>query len=163
MRVRLTAIFFLAFALGGPVYGQDVAAAKRAELERLLALTGALNIGQQMSTAMVQQITNMLRASNPDLSPRAIQVLQEEVNGVIGDNMGAFKELMILVYDRHYTLDDVRGLNQFYASDLGRKVTGTLPAIVQESMMAGQKWGQSLGPEIQRRIQARFRKEKIDT
>ena len=36
-----------------------------------------------------------------------------------------------------------------------------MPQLVQESMLAGQRWGQSLGPLIENRIKQRFKEEGI--
>jgi uncharacterized protein len=160
-RSSIACLLFLAVAAAGPAYGQDVDAAKRAEIEKLLALTGALKLAQQMSSMMVAQLTNVLRASHPDLPQKALDVLPEEVNAVISDNIPVFKEMVIHIYAQHYTVEDLQGLNQFYSSKLGRKVLDNLPVVMQESVAAGQRWGASLGPEIGRRVQARFRKEDI--
>lgn len=134
---------------------------KREQIEKLLSTTGALNIGRQMSAFMVAQLANVLRATHPNVPQKAIDVLPEEVNAVIAGNMAGFKEITIHIYDKYFSLDELRGLNAFYATELGRKLISTLPAITQESMAAGQKWGESLGPEIGRRINERLTKEKI--
>lgn len=144
-----------------PAYGKEISRDKRVEIEKLLEVTGALKIGQQFSASMVNQLAQVLRSSNPNLPKRAIEVLPEEVNAVMDSNMAGFKELLIQVYDRHYTLEDLKGLNQFYSTPLGRKVISTLPAVMQDSMAAGQKFGESLGPEIGRRLEARYKKEGI--
>jgi uncharacterized protein len=140
---------------------QDIPPEKRAAIDKLLDLTGAVQLGQQLSSAMVTQLSNSLRATHANIPKKALDVLPEVVNGVVAENIGGFREIIIRVYDEHLTLEDVNGLTQFYSTDLGRKVIKILPGILQESMVAGQKWGQSLAPEIARRIQARFQKEGI--
>ncbi len=139
----------------------EIAPDKRAEIDRLLEVTGALQLSKQFSSFTVTQLTNALRAQHADVPQKALDVLPEEVNAVIAENMDSFKEMVVRIYDEHLSLEDLKGLNQFYSTDLGRKVIKVLPSLAQESMLAGQKWGQALGPEIARRIQARFQKEKI--
>jgi uncharacterized protein len=141
--------------------GHDISPEKRAAIEKLLELTGALKLGQQFSSAMVTQMTNALRTAHANIPQRALDILPEVVNSVVAEHIGEFKEKVIQVYDEHLTLQDVEGLNQFYSTDLGRKVVRTLPSLMQDSMAAGQQWGQTLGPEIAQRIQARFHKEGI--
>lgn len=140
---------------------KEISPEKRAAIEKLLEVTGVLELGQRFSSVIVAQMTETLRATHADIPPKALDILPEVVNGVIAENIGTFKETVVHIYDEHYTLEDVKGLNQFYSTDLGRKVIRTLPGLMQESMVAGQKWGQALGPEIGRRIQARFKKEGI--
>lgn len=155
-------ILFLILIAGTQVSAADtVPPEKRAEIEKLLELTGALKLGQQLSAAMVTNFSNSLKASHPNIPQKALDVLPEEVNAVLNENLDSFKELIILIYDRHYSLQDVQGLNQFYASELGRKVIQTMPLMMQESISAGQKWGQMLGPEVARRVEARFKKDGV--
>lgn len=141
--------------------GPQIPAQKRAEIEKLLKVTGTLELSQRLSTVMVAQLTSVLRAAHPNIPQKALDALPEVVNGVIAEHMGAFKESVVQIYDEHLTLEELKGLNQFYATDLGRRVLKVLPAIVQESMVAGQKWGQSLGPEIAQRLRERFQKENV--
>lgn len=141
--------------------GQQIPPEKRAEIEKLLEVTGALKLGQQFSAAMVTQLTNTLRAAHSNIPQKALDILPEVVNGVVADNIGTLKEVMIHIYDEHFTLEDVKGINQFYATDLGRKLIKTLPDVLQEGFAAGRQWGQALGPEIVQRVQARFQKENI--
>jgi len=135
---------------------------KRADIHRLLEITGALDIGKQMSVAVNTQMAQALKASRPDLPPRLFVVMEEEINGVIDDNLANFAALVAPVYDKHYTHDEIKGLIEFYETELGKKTIQVLPALVQESIQLGQQWGQGLGPEIQRRVVERFKIEGID-
>jgi uncharacterized protein len=163
----MTMIRFLALALaallccGGTVCAQEVDPGKQAEIEKLLQTTGAMRLGQQFSAVMVAQLTHILRSTHANVPQKALDVLPEEVNGVIADHMPQLRQLMVRIYDRHFSVEELKGLNQFYATELGRKVIATLPLVLRESMAAGQQWGQALGPEIERRVKARFEKEKI--
>lgn len=144
-----------------PASNQDVSAEKKAEIEKLLQTTNALHLGQQFSAAITAQLSNTLRAKHANVPQKVLDVLPQEVNAVISENIPVLKEIMVNIYAQHFTLDELKGLNQFYSTDLGRKLISTLPSALQESMAAGQKWGQTLAPEIGRRIQARFKKEAI--
>jgi len=164
MKVRLSLALFallLSISTNGLAADQQIAPEKRAEIEKLLELTGSLKLGQQFASVIVTQMTNVLRQTHPDVSQKALDLLPGIVNGVIADNMGSPKEMTIHIYDEHLTLEDVKGLNQFYSSDLGRKVIKVLPVVLAESLAAGEKWGQALGPEVARRIRERFQKENI--
>lgn len=164
MKARFVLLFsavLLATAALGPASAQEISAAKKTEIDKLLQLTHALQLGQQMSSAIVKQITNQLHVTRPDIPQKALDVIPEEVDSIIAENMPAFKKIVIGIYARHFTLKDLKGLNRFYSSDLGRKVVGQMPAVLQESVLAGQQWGRSLAPEIQRRLRARFKQENV--
>lgn len=141
---------------------QDIPADKRADIERLLAMTQAQAIAQQMSQAMVAQMTGMVRASNPDVPSRVLDVLSEAIDAVIEENMASLMTQMTTVYDDNFTHDDILALLEFYSSDIGRKFVAAQPAIARQSMAIGQTWGQSLGPQIQQRIQQRLQQEGFE-
>ena len=164
MKMRLSFVLLavlLSISVNALADGQQVSPEKRAEIEKMLEITGALKLGQQFSSAMIAQMTSNLRAAHANVPQKALDILPEVVNGVVAENIGSLKEAIIQIYDEHLTLEDVKGLNQFYSSPLGHKVITILPGVLTESITAGQKWGQALGPEIARRIQARFQKEDI--
>lgn len=59
-----------------------------------------------------------------------------------------FIDMVAAAYDRHFTIDELRQLDAFYATTLGRKLLKEQPALLQESMLAGQQWGQRIGAAV---------------
>jgi uncharacterized protein len=157
-----TAALVLLIACATPALAEELTAEKRADIEELLQMTGALAIGRQLSGAVVQQMTQLLRKARPDIPQRVLDVLPEEIDGVIQDNTAAFKEMMIPLYHKYFTGAEVKEMIRFYSTPLGKKTIETMPALLNESFEIGQKWGQSLGPTIHARIQARLREEGYD-
>lgn len=160
-RSLLICVVFLSFSVTVVADGQEVPPEKRAAIEKLLEITGAMKLGQQFSSAMVTQFATTLRATHPNIPQKALDALSEVVNGAVAENLPGLQETLVHIYDKNLTLQDVEGLTQFYSTDLGRKVIQTLPNILQQSIAAGQKWGQALGPEIADRLRARLQKEGI--
>jgi len=145
----------------GNALAQEVSSEKRAEIERLLEVTGALAIGQQMSGFFSNHLAQLIRKENPGAPQHVIDAIPQEVNAVVAESLPLFKEMVIPLYDKYLTLEDVRGLNAFYTTALGKKTISVMPALVQESMSIGAQWGQAMEPRIAQRIRARFRKENI--
>ena len=54
---------------------------------------------------------------------------------------------IIPIYDKYYTIEDLKAVNAFYETPAGQKVLSTLPQIMQESMKVGQEWGQKMGKQ----------------
>jgi hypothetical protein len=158
----IVAVFLIALLAAPYSSAETISAEKRADIEQLLEMTGALEIGKQMSDAVVAQMSQAIMASHPDLPPKIFDILNEEVSGLIGENLPNFVALVTPVYDKHYTDEEIKGLIRFYQTDLGKKTIQVLPVLMQESMMIGQQWGQALAPEIQKRIMERFKAEGID-
>ena len=96
------------------------------ELEKLLELTGALQLGAAILCCHdVTQMINALRSAHTNVPKKALDILPEVVNGVVAEHIESLKEAILHIYDEHLTLEDVRGLNQFYSTELGRKVVKT--------------------------------------
>ena len=70
-------------------------------------------------------------------------------------DMDEFLEMVIPVYDRHFTTSELRELLRFYKTPLGRQLVAKLPLIMEESSRAGQEWGAKLGEEVGRDLVAR--------
>jgi hypothetical protein len=53
--------------------------------------------------------------------------------------------LLVPIYATHLTRDEIEQLIRFYESPVGRRLTAVQPMISQESMAAGQTWGEAVG------------------
>jgi len=54
-------------------------------------------------------------------------------------------DLLVPIYARHLTREEIEQLIRFYESPIGRRLTAVQPHISQESMVAGQTWGEAMG------------------
>jgi uncharacterized protein len=140
----------LAFVLAGALLlgaaGQAAAAEtpKQKDIRKLLLLTGSDKLGTQVLVQMLAQFKAMPQFKK--VPPKFWDDFQKEasVNDLI--------DLIVPIYDRHLSHPEVKAIIKFYESPSGRKFTSVLPAITQESMVAGQAWGQALGQKIAERM-----------
>jgi uncharacterized protein len=158
----LVAAFCMAALSAGPVFAQDLLPEKKADIQAMMELTGSLAMAQQMSDQVMLQIATAIRARNPRIPQRTLDIVREEVSGVVKDNLPSFAERAVGIYHRHFTHEDIKGLLAFYSSELGKKLLRTTPALMLESMRMGAEWGRSLQPEIERRLKKRFQEEGIE-
>jgi hypothetical protein len=56
------------------------------------------------------------------------------------------------VYAHNFTAEELREVVAFYRGPTGQKFVQKLPLITQESMLIGQRFGQSVGAEIRARM-----------
>lgn len=120
-------------------------AAKTADIVKLLELTNSADLGQQVLTGMIAN----LKTNLPDVPEAFWQELQAEINP------DALQELIIPIYDRHFTHEDIKGLIAFYETPLGQRVVRKLPVVTQESMQVGATWGESIAQKAVTRLQER--------
>src|SRR5262245_57482182 len=67
-------------------------------------------------------------------------------------------EQIAAVYARNFTADELREAVAFYRGPTGQKIVQKLPAITQESMAIGQRFGQSIASELRGRMIDELRK-----
>jgi uncharacterized protein len=147
MRALLAGVLMagLACELGAgdlPAKSEDVSTR---DTRKLLQVTGA---GQ-----MTLQVMSTLIASIKEQWPNVPEHVWAEVLGEFkGDDI---VELMIPVYQKHFTHEDVRGLLAFYESPTGRKLLEVQSQLMQESMVVGRQWGEQCFDRAWKRLRAR--------
>lgn len=162
MRTRyVLASLVLLFSFSLPVKSEELSPEKRADIERLLDMTGAMALSTQMASAVTAQLFQVIKKARPDIPAKVLDALPAEVQATFAANMDSFKEAIIPIYHKHFSASEIKEIIQFYSTDLGKKTIRLMPVLMQESMLAGQRWGQSLGPEIDRRVKARLKSEGV--
>ena len=123
--------------------------AKEAEIRKLLELTGAkknaLAFGQQLS----QYLRGMMEKSLPSGGEHNKQI-EDTLISKLMDRMGSDELIvkLIPIYDKAFSDDDLKGINRFYESPVGRKFLEQTPAVMEEASSASQTWIQQMIPEI---------------
>jgi len=133
----LSIVFFCAVAIN--VLGQTPAPPDtHAKARRLLELTGAGKLGMQMLDGLIAS-------------------WKEAIPGVPVEFWDAFRakvkaddlvEMIVPVYEKHLTPDDLDALIQFFSSPTGRRYIEKQSLILADTMKIGQAWGARLADEI---------------
>jgi hypothetical protein len=117
---------------------QGIDPAKAAEIRKMLELTGTVKLMNQMFDQMLDSFKLQNSAASADFWNR----FQKEIN------TQELVDKMIPLYDKYYTLDDLKAVNAFYASPAGQRVLASTPQIMRESMQIGQEWGRSVATRL---------------
>jgi uncharacterized protein len=163
MRTRFMMAGFIALCLmgGGPAAAQPAAAPT------------------QDALAAARELVQVARATDPLklILPSIIQALKPAVvqgrpevekdfdafAPALLDNMSArlpeFAAEIVVIYARNFTPEEMRQMTAFYRTPVGQKLLEKLPTVTQESMRAGQAWGQRIGAEVQNRMIEELRKK----
>ena len=149
-RIALVLALFVAFA--APAFSDTTPPEKRQAILELMEITGALDVGQQISTNLMAQ----LAPAFPEVPENVWAELAEALNPAEA------AQLVVPIYDRHFTLEELQGVIEFYKSDLGKRVVQKLPLITQESMAVGQQWGEQKARQLLEELAERgFQPQKI--
>lgn len=118
-----------------------------AEIRKMLAITNSVEVG----LGAAQQLLTQQRAANTDTTLNEFYALfQQEVQSSRVYRL--FENIFIKVYRTHFTLEEIRQLNEFYKTPLGKKTVTATPLILQTSQQEGGKLGQMLAMEIVQRL-----------
>jgi uncharacterized protein len=137
--VTMVVCLFLAQA----VFSQTEPTAQK--VKELIRLTGMADLGLQVKTNMIREYRTML----PHVDSTFWNDFLEEVK------VDEMVELVVPVYQKRFTSQDVDGLIKFYQSPIGKKMVAQLPEIMQECYQAGQQYGEQLGKRVAERLRSK--------
>jgi uncharacterized protein len=141
---NLLVLFLLPIIVISPCVAQTPdSQAKRADIIRLLRMTGAAKGAAQAVDLMLPS----LKQAMPQVPEQVWQEFRSEVRE---EDM---IELTYEIWNKHFSHQEIRDLIRFYQSPTGLKIIRETPTIQEESLVAGQKWGN----QIVNRILARLR------
>ena len=121
-------------------------------VEKLMELTET----SKMMDAMQGQIGQMFDGMSKQMGlseeeKPAFETYMKKVASLMEEEMNweAIKEPMINIYLKHFSEEEVKGLIEFYKSDLGKSMIQKMPLIMQESMLISQELMKDIMPKIQ--------------
>jgi len=116
------------------------------DIKKFLAINGSTAAYDMVFDQMVAQF-KMMKTEAPDEVWKAIRT------DVFDKEIKALNTLMIPIYKNHYSHDDIKAFIAFYESPAGKKLTGAMSQITQESMQLSQTWAMGLGQKINEYLQ----------
>lgn len=65
-----------------------------------------------------------------------------------------YADLLMPIYQKYFTLEDLQEINTFYKSDLGKKMAKNSPLITSEAAKKGQEIGQQIVLQVMQELSA---------
>lgn len=118
---------------------------KAAKIRELLVLTDAAGMATGALKSQAGSIKKML-----PLPPAAQDDFEKELLAAVDIN--ELTNLLIPIYGRHVSEEDLDRLLAFYRSPTGKRFIKALPLITAESREVGEKWGEGLGRKVAEKI-----------
>ncbi|HUR79224.1 MAG TPA: DUF2059 domain-containing protein [Thermoanaerobaculia bacterium] len=121
------------------VFGRSMAAAetppaKEQNVRELLVVMRAGDTGMQVVDAMIATLKEAL----PSAPAEYWTSLRQNIKA------GDFVEMLVPVYAKHLDAADINELIRFYRTPTGQRFLDRQPAILQDSLVIGQKWGEQI-------------------
>jgi hypothetical protein len=175
MRIRfslMVGVLVAGLLHAGPGAAQVLAQAPaQAPADATAPAADAVAAAKELVTTMrlAEQLKTLLPIIMQGLKPAIVQnrpEVERDYNALLplmlevtNQRIGEYIEVMATIYARNFTADELRQVAAFYQTPTGRKMLEKLPALTQESMAAGQRFGQSLSKEFETRIKDELRKK----
>ncbi len=142
-RCFATCAISLVLSVGIPASSSpDIPSEKEQAIRKLMEMIGAADLGVQVS----QQLLSQIRPAFPQVPESLWAEFAESLDPA------ELTGLTILIYDRHFTMDELQALIDFYTTPVGQQVVKKLPLVAQESNAIGQQWGETKALEIAQRL-----------
>ncbi len=82
-----------------------------------------------------------------------VTIKDENREEFTNDVMGSLIELLVPVYQKHFTVEDLKDAIQMYKTPIGKKISEKTPIIAQETMQASMQWGMELSQKMQKYLE----------
>jgi uncharacterized protein len=111
------------------------------DIERFLSINGSTATYDLAFEQMVAQF-KMKRADAPD------EIWKEVRIQIFDKEISTLNKMLIPIYMKHFTHSEIKALIEFYQSPIGKKMTGNISPITNESLQISQKWIIGLGQKM---------------
>jgi hypothetical protein len=116
-----------------------------AALKKYMEASGSIGAFKSAITGMLGNFKSM-NTSVPE------EVWKEFETELLSTSVGDLVVMLAPVYEKHMTEADLNEIIKFYNSPVGKKLAEKTPAITQESMQAGQLWGQAVAQKVMQKL-----------
>ena len=107
--------------------------AKAAEIHKILFHVGTSRLMGQMKTQMFAT----LEREHPSVLPHTWQRLEQEM-----DEKQLLDQL-VPIYDRNFSLADLKAIDAFYSTPVGKRLLASMPEVTFEVMEVGREWART--------------------
>jgi hypothetical protein len=136
--------------------------------EEVLKLMDILGSRKQMKAAMdgmgdvmSRGMLDEMKKKVPNATPEQEKMMTEFVAGIRQDvlsvmNQDDLLELIIPIYQKHLTKQEVKMVTEFYSSPAGQAFVQKMPLVLSEAMQLGGDYGRSRQGELNKLLETRL-------
>lgn len=144
-RIAVTLIALtLVFAMQPAQAGQGT----RDKIRQLIELNGAAAVADAVIDQQRPVVRQSFLAGHPSANNKMADAYVDAFAAELTARRGEFLDLIVDVYAKTYTAEEVDALLTFHTSALGRKVRAASAGILAASRQAGTAWGTKYGAAI---------------
>lgn len=150
-------ILLLSLSISQSFADTEINDEKRSLIDTLLKQVGhsADEISNQIITSYLQQITAVIKQSEPDIGPETLQEIAITVATAVQQQIieqDKYKAMIYPIYDRHFTEQELQKIIEFNQTDFGKKLLNVVPLVFSQHQHVFSELSLDLAPEVNKRI-----------
>ncbi|HVY57380.1 MAG TPA: DUF2059 domain-containing protein [Xanthobacteraceae bacterium] len=167
MKVKLLAPLALAAALGfgwagyAVGAGSEPSAASIALAKEIIALKGGNLMFDPIVPGVVESVKNVFVPTNPQLT-KELNEVSVQLRKEFEPKHAELLNMVATTYAKHFTEQELKDLDAFYKTPLGKKVIAEEAKALDESLKAAQTWADNLSDVVMNRMRAEMKKRGHD-
>jgi uncharacterized protein len=164
LRARLLAIAITALAAAAitlPTRAQAPDPARLAAAKDMMEASRVDKQFEQVIPLLLDRLKESFRTIAPD-KRGVIDGVFEQMQSKFISRRGELLDEIATLYARRLEAAEMKAVAEFYRSPIGSKLIDAQPQIMQESIMAGQRWGQRIGREIEEEARRELKRRGVD-
>lgn len=115
-------------------------------LKTMMEVTGS----EATYKAVISQMVSTFKSQKPEVPAAVWNEFGEAFTKAVSQDI---LDLLLPIYQKHFTEADLKAAIVFYESPAGQKMALASPLVMRESMEAGQQWGMKVGADIAKKLQ----------
>jgi hypothetical protein len=154
----LAAVFFTISPLRAqtpptlPPPPENLAAAR--ELVQVMRATDQFKV---LLPTIMQALKPAFVQGKPEME-KDFDAILPAISEVAARRVNELAEALAVIYASNFSVAEIHDIGAFYRSSTGQKFLTQQPVIARESLVAGQRWAQSLSSELREAIGEQLRK-----
>ena len=164
LRARILALAFLALAWPAAA---SVAQAQAPDPERLAAakeMMEASRVDRQFAQ-VIPLLLDHLKESFSRVAPERREIIEnvfEQMQSKFVSRRSELLDEIAVLYAQRLEAAEMWAVAKFYRSPVGSKLIDVQPEIMQESILAGQRWGARIGQVIEEEARRELKRRGVD-
>jgi uncharacterized protein len=128
---------------------EKVDPAKEKAIRHLMEITQTSKLGDTIRGAISNQVENVMsRQIQADQLQKFMDTFNQKFD--VSAPSSAITDAMIPVYSRHFTMEEIQAITQFYETPTGQHMVKEMPGVIQETHSLGLQMDQKAAIDVLR-------------
>ncbi|MCX2723232.1 DUF2059 domain-containing protein [Roseibium salinum] len=154
----LGAAMVLAGFISSNATAQEISESHLAAAKKVASATKILEPFDDILPVLAEQTRTAFVQSDPTRAEEIIEVTQK-VALELAPKRAELNERVYRVWAEHFTEAELNELAAFYSTELGQKLTQTIPVVTQFSVGAAREWQDKISTEMVTMVQEELKKQ----